>query len=67
MEGEWVGMGCGEVELVGLVVVFVEEEDGLGSEVVDADELGSLGVGGGTCRRGVFWRMMSVRRWNLRC
>lgn len=41
-----------EVELVGLVVVLVEEDDGLGSEVVDADDLSSLDRERGTSRTG---------------
>lgn len=43
-------MGVVEVELVGLVVVLVEEDDSLGGEVVDADDLGGLNGVWGTSR-----------------
>jgi hypothetical protein len=35
-------VGVLEVELVGLVVVFVEEDDGLGGQVVYPNDLRSL-------------------------
>lgn len=35
-------LGPSEVELVGLAVVLVEEEDGFGSEEVDASHLRGL-------------------------
>lgn len=55
-----VGVGVGgeasgalEVELVGLVVVLVEEEDGFGGEVVDANDLCSLNKRAKTSRTGM--------------
>lgn len=48
-ECEWV-----KIELVRLVVIFMEENDGLGSQVVDADHSRCLGGGQGTCRSGVW-------------
>lgn len=41
MFGMWM-FGPAEVELVGLAVVLVEEEDGLGGEEVDASHLRGL-------------------------
>jgi hypothetical protein len=45
-------VGVLEVELVGFMVVFVKEDDGLGSEVVDADDLGGLDGVRSTSRTG---------------
>ena len=61
-ECEWV-----EVELIGFVMVLMEEDDGLGSQVVDANHSGCLFVERSTCRRGVWWVWIRVSRWNLRC
>ena len=45
------GVRRGEVELVALVVVFVEEQDGLGGEVVDSHQFCGLHGGRITSRR----------------
>ena len=47
-----VPVGVVEVELVGPVVIFMEEDDGLGCEVVDANDLGGLHGKGVTSRTG---------------
>lgn len=45
-------MSVVEVELIGFMVIFVEEDDSLGCEVVDADNLGSLDEVWNTSRTG---------------
>ena len=60
------GVGCGllrvehggvgpEIELVGLMVLFVEEDDGFGGEVVDAGLRCCLGDEEVTSLRGTWW------------
>lgn len=60
------GVGCGllrvehggvgpEIELVGLMVLFVEEDDCFGGEVVNAGLGCCLGDEGVTSRRGMWW------------
>lgn len=49
------GSMLGEIEVVGGVVVLVEEDDGLGGEEVDAGEVSCLSGGRGTSRTDFFW------------
>ena len=44
-----------EIELIGFMVLFVEEDDGLGGEVVDAGLCCSLGDEKVTSLRGTWW------------
>jgi len=59
--------GVSEGEEVGEVVVAVEEHDGFGSGVVDADDSGRLGLNRFTYFINNFWCRTSVSRWNFFC
>lgn len=58
---------AGEVELVGLEVVSVEEDDGFGSGVVDANNFGGLRQARGTSLMERRSRTTRLIRWNFCC
>jgi hypothetical protein len=58
---------AGEVELVGLEVVSVEEDDGFGSGVVDADNSCGLRQERGTSLMERRSRTTRLIRWNFCC
>lgn len=60
-------LGVLEGELVGFIEVAVEEHDGLGGGVVDANNSGCLGLNSFTYLINNFWWRTRVSRWNFFC